>query len=250
MAKKILIIEDEPIIAIDIAQRLENLGYEVIGSCKNAEDSIMLLNEQKPDLILLDIILKGKIDGIQLAGIINLEYNIPFIYLTAFYDKETKERAKKTDPYAFLIKPFNDDELQMAIDLAFDRYWKEKNQDNFYENADKHMTSIDSIDLNEFFMKTGNQEFQKIKIDHIDFIEAFDIYSYFYLDQKKLLVNISLKDIENRLKNSCLFRIHRSYIINIKKLDSIKGNLALIKEKEIPIGGSYKLQLFEKLNVI
>lgn len=251
MSKKIMIIEDEPIIALDISQRLELAGYMVQCTCSNAQEALTILKKQLPDMIIMDINLNDTIDGIQLANIINQDFGIPFIYLTAYYDKITQQRAKKTEPYAFLVKPYNDIELQMSIDLAFDRFAKEKDliiKD--LNSAEKTLINFHEHSYNEFFMKTGNQEFQKVNIEHINYIEAYDIYSYFYMGSKKLLVNISLKEIEIKLKKTCLIRIHRSFIINIKKLDLIKGNIAIVKDKEIPIGGSYKVLLLENLNVL
>ncbi len=120
---KILIVEDEGIVARDIKHRLETLGYDVVGITGNGKDALNITNEQNPDLILMDIMLTGDLDGIETAKQIHDEYNIPFIYLTAYYDDEILEKASGTQPAGYITKPFNDVGLHAAIQLAL---YKEK----------------------------------------------------------------------------------------------------------------------------
>jgi CheY-like chemotaxis protein len=115
---KILIVEDEGIVARDIKNRLETMGYDVVGISGNGKDAINITVEQTPDLILMDIMLTGDLDGIETAKQIHDEYNIPFIYLTAYYDDEILERASGTQPSGYITKPFNDVGLHAAIQLA------------------------------------------------------------------------------------------------------------------------------------
>jgi CheY-like chemotaxis protein len=115
---KILIVEDVIIIATDLQQRLEKLGYNIVGIVNNGNDAIKITEETKPDLILMDIILKGDLDGIETVQIINELHNIPHIYLTSYYDDKTLERASKTQPFGYITKPFDDIGLYTAIQLA------------------------------------------------------------------------------------------------------------------------------------
>lgn len=119
---KILIIEDEAIIAEDIKNRLENMNYSVSRIVSNGQDAIKSASELDIDLILMDIILQGDIDGIETAKEIKKHFDIPVIYLTAHSDKNTLERAKVTGPFGYLIKPFEDKELQITIDIALYRH--------------------------------------------------------------------------------------------------------------------------------
>jgi len=112
---RILIVEDELIIAEDMSNMLSNMGYTIVGIAMDFEEAITLLNEDKPDLILLDVNLGGKKDGINLAEEINLTYNIPFIFTTSYSDTATLERAKKTNPVNYLVKPFKSEQLFTAI---------------------------------------------------------------------------------------------------------------------------------------
>ncbi|MGB7968471.1 MAG: response regulator [Methanobacterium sp.] len=115
---KILIVENERIVADDIKQRLEDLGYEVIGISGNSEDALKKTGEIKPDIILMDIILTGEVDGIKTAQQISEIYSIPFIYLTAYYDDEILKRASLTQPAGYITKPFNTVGLHAAIQMA------------------------------------------------------------------------------------------------------------------------------------
>ena len=115
---KILIVENERIVADDIKQRLEDLGYEVIGISGNSEDALKKTGEIKPDIILMDIILTGEVDGIETAQQISEIYSIPFIYLTAYYDDEILKRASLTQPAGYITKPFNTVGLHAAIQMA------------------------------------------------------------------------------------------------------------------------------------
>ncbi len=127
MAKaRILIVEDEFLVAHDISDMLIELGYEVAAIVSTAEDALAVIRNRAPDLILLDIRLKGPIDGIQAANIIKEEWSIPFIYLTAHADDLTLARAKSSDPLGYLLKPFEFRELKTVIELAFYKYEKER----------------------------------------------------------------------------------------------------------------------------
>ncbi len=115
---KIIIVEDEIIIALDLKLRLENLGYVVLNIAFNGEDAIKLTGETNPDLVLMDIQLNGEMDGIAVANQIRNLHNVPFIYLTGSHDNSLLERAKQTDPIGFISKPFDEIEIQSLIERA------------------------------------------------------------------------------------------------------------------------------------
>ena len=118
---KILVVEDEYIVAADIKMTLKKLNYFVTSTVDNGEDAITKAALEKPDLILMDITLKGNIDGIEAAKIIMTQHGIPVIYLSALNDEKTIDRALSTKPYGYLIKPFASVELQTAIKSALTR---------------------------------------------------------------------------------------------------------------------------------
>ena len=116
---RILVVEDEPLISLDIEQCLNNIDYKVSGIAYDIEEALLQLKENTPDAVLLDISLgNAKLDGIDLAKIIHEQYQIPFLYLTAHADRQTLERAKKTFPSGYIVKPFNDSNLLAALEIA------------------------------------------------------------------------------------------------------------------------------------
>ena len=119
MAKeKILIVEDEGIVSLHIKQAVEGLGYVVAGIVNSGDDAIMKATEIRPDLVLMDIVLKGAVDGIEAAEKIRAIVNIPVIYLTAHADEGTRQRAKVTVPFGYIVKPFKERDLYIAIEFA------------------------------------------------------------------------------------------------------------------------------------
>lgn len=119
---KVLVVEDERIVAEDIKGRLQKLGYTVQGMACSGEEAIKKAEETHPDLVLMDIVLEGKMNGIEAAKIIGSRFNIPFVYLTAYADDKTLEKAKVTEPYGYILKPFEDRELQTIIEIALHKY--------------------------------------------------------------------------------------------------------------------------------
>jgi signal transduction histidine kinase len=119
---RILIVEDESIVALDLASTLEHLGYEVVGTAATADDAVRLATTEAPDLVLMDIQLNGARDGAHAADQIRRELGVPVVYLTAFSDSATLERAQITEPYGYLLKPFGERELQVTIQIALYRH--------------------------------------------------------------------------------------------------------------------------------
>ena len=118
LKSKILIVEDYSIVARDIKERLEHMDYNVLDIVSNGEDAIKKSYETKPDVVLMDIVLKGKLDGIETAQKIQASDNIPIIYVSAYYDNKTLKRAATTLPSGFILKPFDDVGLDTSIQLA------------------------------------------------------------------------------------------------------------------------------------
>jgi signal transduction histidine kinase len=121
-AINILIVEDELLIAKNLSHKLESLGYQIVGIVSCGADAIQRAGEMKPDLILMDIVIKGDMDGIETAVIINQKFDIPIIYTTAYADDETLQRAENTGSYGYLLKPFKQRELHATIKIALSKH--------------------------------------------------------------------------------------------------------------------------------
>jgi PAS domain S-box-containing protein len=161
-APSILVVEDEFIVAQDLAASLMDMGYRVSDCVESGKKAIQKVSEQQPDLVLMDIVLKGAMDGIQAAGMIHKHFKIPVIFLTAYADQSLLDRAKITQPFAYLIKPFSKRELHSAIEIGLYKAEMEKklrhSEERFKETSDLLPTGICEIDLDEkvtFINKAG-----------------------------------------------------------------------------------------------
>jgi len=123
---RILIVEDEHIVAIGIKRMLKGLGYTVTGVASSGEDAISKAESTFPDLVLMDIMLKGELDGVEAAKEIKERFDVPVVYLTAYSDSNIVERVKKTGPFGYIVKPFDEKDLHSNIEIALHRYRKEK----------------------------------------------------------------------------------------------------------------------------
>ena len=123
MAKpKILVVEDENIVVMELRARLQNLDYAVVGIASSGEEAIRKTEQTHPDLVLMDIRLKGKMNGIQAAKVIRDRFATPIVYLTAFADDDTLQRAKATEPFGYLLKPFEERQLHSTLEMALQKH--------------------------------------------------------------------------------------------------------------------------------
>ena len=125
---RILIVEDQNIIALDLKSRLQGLGYAVVATLSSGEEAVQVSGDLQPDLILMDIRLKGRIDGIEAAAEIRCAQDIPIIYLTAHSDEQTLQRARLTEPNGYLLKPIEDQELRLTIEMALYKHKMERDR--------------------------------------------------------------------------------------------------------------------------
>ena len=152
MAKKILVTEDESIVRKDIERCLEQLGYEVVASVDTGEKAISQALEHKPDLCLMDIMIKGDMNGIAAAEEIKRSLDVPVIFLTAYADETTLAQAKMAEPHGYILKPFKDADIQSAVEMALHKHSKElelKNEAEFLRSLTEHKSGADII-----FVKT------------------------------------------------------------------------------------------------
>jgi PAS domain S-box-containing protein len=139
---KILVVEDENIVARDIATSLKRLGYAVPAVASSGEEAVERTVDTHPDLVLMDIVLRGKMDGVQTAQHIHDHFNIPVVYLTAYADEKTLERAKMTEPFGYILKPFEERELRSTIEIAL---CKSKTESKLRKSEESLATTLKSI---------------------------------------------------------------------------------------------------------
>lgn len=243
---KILISEDEVIIAEDLAACLEELGYQTC-AIDSGEDTITMIRTMRPDLVLLDVNLKGEIDGIEIGSRIKEEFGIPFIYLTAYADKATLDRAKKTEPDGFLAKPFDEKNLRSAIELAL---YKHDAGQRPIDNDMPTKSLKESDTTTDYIFVKVKHRIIKVHYSDILWVEAYDNYSFIVTADQKYLVSSTLKDMEHKLPAGNFVRVHRSYIANLDKVEALEENSVVFSKGDIPIGKSYKKALMSRFNII
>lgn len=242
---KILIVEDEMVIAANISLQLTELGYEVTGIVPRGEEALTQIESEFPDILLLDINLKGKLDGIETALKMQENHDIPVIYLTANSDDAHFRRAKETHPYAFIAKPFKKLDLQRAIELTMSQVGI-KEKINTKPQQEKEDISI----LEDAIFVRHSTSMVKVKIEEILYIEAERNYSRVITGKKEHLLVITLKEMDKKLPAKHFMRIHRSYIINISKIQEIATTHIVIGRKAIPTSKSLKKELLKRLQTI
>ena len=229
----ILIVEDEPIIADDIAMILQKNDYRISEIVDNGEDALNQIKENSPDLVLLDINLIGKMDGIQLAHQVKKDFSIPFVFLTSYYDQNTIKRVKATEPAGYIVKPYSEADLVVNLELALaksDRRTKNPIGDKYFIRDHNELNSIDP--------------------NHILYVESDDNYANIFTAEKKHVVSHTLKSVEEQLVNFPFVRTHKSFLVNFSKVTSIHEGYVFIEEIKIPIGRTYKDQLLKNLAIL
>lgn len=250
MAKtSVLVVEDESIVAKDIQHSLKKLGYLVPSVENTGEDAIDAAGQYKPDLILMDIMLKGDISGIDAAEQIRNRYQIPVIFLTAYADESTLSKAKVTEPYGYIIKPFKEIDLHTSIEMALYKHGKEqevKRERDLYSSIVLDKSSEDCI-----FVKS-NSRLVKVKTKEIYYVEALKDYVIIHTRDSKYTVHSTMKDMMAKLSDSEFLRVHRSYIVRVDKIVAIEQNNLVIEDdkKIIPVGGSYRDELHSRLKFV
>jgi DNA-binding LytR/AlgR family response regulator len=241
---KILIVEDDMIIAAKISMQLTKLGYEVTGIVSRGEEAVRHAVDNIPDIVLLDINLKGKLDGVETATQMQLTANIPIIYVTANTDEGTFNRAKATRPHAFIGKPINNLDLQRAIELTISRLAE---QHHFSSETEEPTTSETPFVLSDrIFVRNGGRMI-KIFIADILYIEADRNYCQIFAKNQKHTLAITLKNMEEKLPAAEFLRIHRSFIANISQIDEVSEHHVLISGQQLSLSNAYREELLKRI---
>lgn len=238
---KICIVEDELLIAEKIKNNLLSMGYLVCEPASNYEDALTMIEKDKPDMLLIDINLKEKNDGIDLAQTINERYQLPFIFLTANSDSATIERAKKVKPNAYIVKPFNKEELFAAIEIAFNNYSTSK------INTPATVTIAPPKD---FIFIRESQRFIKLLFNEIVYIESRENYVLIHTkDKRNTIVRSTFSDFLAQLPINKFYRTHRSFAVQINLVENIEPMEVFAAGFKIPISNTYRDGLFSVLGI-
>lgn len=247
---RIIIAEDDYVVARHLSLVLEEEGYYVAGICETGEELLEWLKNERPDLLLLDINLAGRLDGIATASLLKERFSIPFLYLTANRDVETLQKAKITRPSAYLIKPFDTDELRSAIELALYNFSADRTAEPSHAPVVAAPVPEEDVILNRhcIFVKAKNR-LVKVAFDDILFAEANDIYATLYTATDRHIISYPLKTLEERFPAQFV-RVHRSFLVNANHIQAIEDSQLLIGTHEVPIGKTYRELLMKRLSIM
>ncbi len=244
----VLIVEDEVIIAKDLSLTLTKLDYNVAGHCVNGEEAIVLAEERQPDIILMDIMLKGNMTGIDAAKEIRQEFQIPVVFITAYSDEDTLRRANASTPFGYIVKPFKTNDLRATIETALNIAKEEqqlKKANELLYHLAKSENKKDSL-----FIKTDSR-LVKLRIKDIVYVEALKDYVNMYTVDNKYIIRSTMKGIQDKLPADSFVRVHRSFIVAVDKVASIDHTKVILENDQIvPLGSLYKEQFLEKINMV
>jgi len=244
---KILIVEDEMLIGAKIALFLAELGYEVTGLLPKAEDALPHVLEDMPDMALLDVRLKGEMDGIALAEALHSAHNLPVIFLTANTDDDTFGRAKRARPFAFLQKPFRKTELKRALELAVSRMELAALPEGAVDSAAGEKEKKDAFLLRDRIFLRFKDRMVKILYDDILYVQADRSYCQVVTPHREYLLTMALKNFEALLPAEWFQRTHRSYLVNLRHIEEVVESELIVGDKRLPLGGNWREALMKRL---
>lgn len=247
----VLVVEDESIVSKDIQHSLKKLGYNIVGSSATAQKAIELAKTERPDIILMDIMLKGEKNGIDAADEIRKSCAIPVIFLTAYADESTLSKAKKAEPYGYILKPFKEIDLHTTIEMAI---YKHSREQDIVKQRDLLFSIVENKDNKEqgyVFVKSNNK-LVKLKNEDIYYIEALKDYVVIHTLETRYTIHSTMKDIDTKMGKDNFVRVHRSFIVQLSRIATIEyPNLTLENiQKSIPIGGSYRDDLNKRIKLV
>lgn len=232
----ILVVEDDPGIALEIEIIISELGYQFLGNPRSSVEAIKAIDLKKPDLIIMDIDLEDEMDGITVAETIN-SINIPIIFITGIEDPSVFERAKNTFYNAYLIKPFHSLTLRSAIENAIKNTQNSSNQTNEEKGI---------------LVKNGNR-FQRLLLEEILWIKVDGNYCYFFTVDKKYILKLSMKRVLALINMENKFvQVHRNHVIQKKMINNYnsKKEVTKINNVDIPVGRIYKDEVMKILKQV
>ena len=221
----ILIIEDEYVTQKSIEKNLVALGHVVKGRAMDYDKVIAILNEEKIDFAIIDINIKGEKKGTEIGTYITNHVKIPFVYLTAYSDTKTITTAIETEPYGYLVKPFQQHDLLTSIEIAVINFNKEK---------DKAVTS-------QIQIKVADKNI-KLNLDSILFVESDKNYVKIYTKQEVYKYRNTLHEFQEQLPKNFV-QTHKSFLVNFDWITSVSKTLIEIDEFKIPISKSFKPEI-------
>lgn len=232
---KVLVVEDEMILAADLCRMLRQMGYEVLDPCIGYTEAVQALDEEQPELALLDIQLGGQKDGVDLAAHIRKHHDMPVIFLTSHSDRSTVDRAVSVAPNGYLVKPVDEDSLFTAIESAVA---------NFRQGPAEAVAPTPAKSISDSIFVKVDRYFVKIKIEDILYLKSDRNYIDVVTERKTYAVRSSFTELLEGLNTDTFTRIHKSYFVNVDKIDAVNHASIQVGEHEIPMGRNYREDVY------
>ncbi|KQS47891.1 hypothetical protein ASG38_10755 [Flavobacterium sp. Leaf359] len=244
---RILIIEDDSFQAVSLQEALEEKGYEVTATASNLKDALGYFYAQKPDIVIIDVYLGNDPDGILFAQRINENPATlkPFVFLTSAVDRETFESARLTNPYSYLIKPFNVLELQFAIELAIERFLEIPGMFSAHQTG----TAI----MEAFLLIKKKEALTKVLFSSIEYVRVEGKYVSIATHEESFLIEMSLKLLQQKLPEKQFIQVHRNYVVNmnlVKKLHLSDNQIELLSGNRISMSRRFKEKFMERYSIL
>jgi DNA-binding LytR/AlgR family response regulator len=238
---KIGIVEDELLIARSIKEVLEQLDYDFTETAISYTEALQMIAQENPDVLLLDITLSGKKDGIDVAEYVNQKHQMPFIFLTANSDLATINRAKAVKPHAYLVKPFVKEELFAAIEIAFS---------NYSGNRNGHTHLQQSTKINDSLFIKDNHTFIKLHFTEIAYIESDENYVKVHTTNgKHIMIRSTFSDFLKQLPPEMFFKTSRSFAVQLALIEKVEPSEVLIGAAKIPLSKAQREPLYQTLGL-
>ncbi len=243
-AISVLIVEDEMIIAAKISLHLEQLGYAISGILARGEEAVIHCRQSPPDILLLDVHLKGLLDGIETAIVLEKEgIHIPTIYLTANADAATFERARQTRPHAFLGKPYQKTELYRAISLAVQLH-------DAPASAPAAVPPNEPQLLSDRIFVRHKDQMVKLFLKDILYIEAERAYCHIKTATTDYMLSISMGRLAEQITSPDFVRVHRSYMVNLRQIDAVADGYVVMGKQAIPVSRDQREELMRRVHLV
>lgn len=266
---KILIVENEILIAEQVSTYLQQLNYEVCGTVESGEEALELVEQESPDLVLMDIELDGELDGVETAAQIQQNIAIPIIYLSRLDDHRTLKRVSETKPAAYLTKPFKNHDVRNAIEMAMYKIGglqPSVSERDIQVNIELSLNQVEEEEVkvlkDRLFFRTNKGTFQRLMIADIVYLESSRNNTIAHTTKGDISIPNLLKRTFSQLGETSICRIHRQYAVNTHFIDQIELNAVNLEydlknqsqqisiQKSLPLGPSYRDELMRLLLLV
>jgi two-component system, LytTR family, response regulator LytT len=246
--ERILIVEDDINISENIEEILQLLGYVNIDIANSANQAIKVVKKYRPDMVFMDIKLKGDKDGIELGEIIQQMVDAPIVYVTSYSDPAIIERAKRTHPAGFIVKPFNSNDIHAMVEIVL------YNQRTRPVMADGSTGSIQEISpylvTDAVYIKADNA-FERVDYREIYYVEANGNMVTIFTKNRNYTIRKSMKDMEEKLPSNLFLRVQKSYIVQLAQIENFNTKEINLKTGDVvQVGRQYYNSFLAKLNTI